>query len=95
MNWKEKCTHDGKFHVLTCFGVAHALVMLAVLSVTLVLDETLLVPVAVIGNILFVVHELNGPGDLGDNLDRILDWVLPILVSVLFVLFVGDWYGEQ
>jgi hypothetical protein len=95
MSWKDKCTHDGKFHVVTCFGVAHALGILAVLEMFWHINNAWIIPVAVVGNAAILVHEWKGPGDLGSNKDRIFDWLLPIIVSVAYIRWreeVGVWF---
>lgn len=91
MNWKEKldeCTHSGKYHWITCWGVAHVLGMLALLAGAWLIDEAAVMPAAVVGSIITIIHELNGPGDLLNSTDRILDWVLPIIVAIAFVVAV-------
>lgn len=97
MSWKEeldKCTHDGKFHWITCWGIAHTLGMLALLTVAWLMDESIILPAYVAGSLIVIVHELGGPGGLLSGIDRILDWVLPIAVGGLFVhLTVGWYYG--
>jgi hypothetical protein len=89
MSWKEKldeCTHSGKYHWITCWGGAHTLGVLALMTVVLWVAPPLLIPSAVVGCGVTLVHEGKGPGDLLNSTDRILDWLLPIIAAVTFVI---------
>lgn len=82
----EECTHNNKFHWITCWGILHTIGMLAFLYIAELISFTLVIPFAIIGSIVVIVHEYMGPGDLLNSTDRILDWVLPIIAAVIFIV---------
>jgi len=86
----DDCTYGGKFHYITCWGIAHVIGQLVLLTATLFINELWLIPVGIVGCLYWIFREQKGTIDsLFSGADRIGDWVAPIIVSVIFILIAG------
>jgi len=82
----DDCTYKGKFHYITCWGIAHVLMLLVIMSFALSIHRDALIPSAIVGCLFFIFRESKGSIDsLFSGADRVGDWVAPIIAAIIYI----------
>lgn len=84
----DRCTHAGRFPLITCFGIQHALISIVVLGIGYLVSPWTVPGLSITLTSVFIARELAGQGNLWKDADRLLDWLLPLLVCVVMTSLV-------